>query len=560
MERRLENIRRRIDYLYPEGKDTIYKRIERMLKEAKKELSILDTGELFSEKDIVLICYGDHLLKDGEEPLITLRHFLTKYCRDIFNRVHILPFFPYSSDDGFSVKDHYMVDPRLGDWRDVREIGKDFSLMYDLVVNHVSSESEWFKRFLRQDEDFKDYFISFIEPPDISSVFRPRTSPLLTEFNTVEGKRFLWTTFSADQIDLNFKNPEVLIEAVGILLHYLKNGARMIRLDAIGFLWKKLGTECIHLKETHEVVKLLRDVIEFISEDIWMITETNVPHESNVSYFGDGYDEAHLVYNFTLPPLLLYTLHSGNTRKFNEWVSSLSLPSEKTSFFNFTASHDGIGLTPLKGIISEEEIRKLADHIVDMGGKVSYRKVIGEYPEPYELNVVFLDALGKDVDRFLMSQAIQVSLQGVPGIYLNSLIGAENWVEGIEEHGHNRAINRQKFNYGDLVSELAQSGSIKNKVFFGLKHLLEIRRQELSFSPYSTQKVIEMGDDIFALLRYGKDDKVLCIYNVSFDPQQIDRGIVKSILGDEGKQMDILSNRKFDYNLGKNGFVWLKVE
>ncbi|MFP4656687.1 MAG: hypothetical protein ACLFNK_03870, partial [Candidatus Woesearchaeota archaeon] len=228
--------------------------------------------------------------------------------------------------------------------------------------------------------------------------------------------------------------------------------------------------------------------------------------------------------------------------------------------FNFTASHDGIGLTPLKGIISEEEIRKLADHIVDMGGKVSYRKVIGEYPEPYELNVVFLDALGKDVDRFLMSQAIQVSLQGVPGIYLNSLIGAENWVEGIEEQGHNRAINRQKFNYGDLVSELAQSGSIKNKVFFGLKHLLEIRRQELSFSPYSTQKVIEMGDDIFALLRYGEDDEVLCIYNVSFDPQQIDRGIVKSILGDEGKQMDILSNRKFDYNLGKNGFVWLKVE
>ena len=156
--------------------------------------------------------------------------------------IHLLPFYPYSSDDGFSVIDYKQVNPALGTWDDVARVGQNFHLMFDGVINHISAQSAWFKAFLQDDPKYRDYFIVVEGEPDLSQVVRPRTLPLLTEFTTPSGAKKVWTTFSADQIDLNYANPEVLLDIIDVLLFYVAHGAELIRLDAIAYLWKEIGT------------------------------------------------------------------------------------------------------------------------------------------------------------------------------------------------------------------------------------------------------------------------------------------------------------------------------
>jgi sucrose phosphorylase len=261
----------------------------------------------WSEKDIVLITYGNTIQAPNEKPLHTLNRFLVNRLANAISCVHILPFFPSTSDDGFAVSEFTIVDPELGTWKDIAELTQTFGLMSDLVINHVSSEHPWFKNYLNHLSPGKDFFIEAQPGADYSSVVRPRNTPLFTVSVTKNGPRTVWTTFSADQIDLNFSNPEVLLEMISIMILYISHGVRIIRLDAIAFLWKKAGTSCLHLGETHEIVKLLRVIADYLCPGTILLTETNVPNKENWSYFGNK-DEAHMVYQFSLPPLSLHAL------------------------------------------------------------------------------------------------------------------------------------------------------------------------------------------------------------------------------------------------------------
>ncbi|MCO6453252.1 MAG: sugar phosphorylase, partial [Caldilineales bacterium] len=393
----------------------------------------VSTAEVISERDAVLITYGDQFQRDDQTPLHTLTDFLTKTVGDAISTVHILPFFPYTSDDGFSVVDYRAVDPELGDWRDIARLGADYRLMFDAVINHVSQASAWFQGFRRGEAEYADYFITVDPATDLSSVVRPRTLPLLTPVETDKGMEHVWTTFSADQIDLNFANPQVLLEIVDILLDYVAHGAAIIRLDAIAYLWKEIGASCIHLPQTHVVVKLWRAILDDVAPDVILITETNVPHAENISYFGEpladgGADEAQMVYNFSLAPLTLHAFRTGDARPLSDWAATLRLPAPGTAFFNFIASHDGIGVRPAEGILNPEEIQALADRTLAHGGHVSYRANSDGSTSAYELNITLYDFLNDpaspdphDVSRFLASQAICVSLARVPGIYIHSL-------------------------------------------------------------------------------------------------------------------------------------------
>lgn len=286
------------------------------------------------EKDVFLITYGDSIQKENIAPLKILHKFLNENCSDTLSYVHILPFYPFTSDDGFSVVDYFKVNPELGTWDDVVEISKDFKMMYDAVINHISAKSEWFTEYLKGNEKYSDYFIEAEESEDIKKVFRPRALPLLTKFATAKGEKLIWTTFSEDQIDLNYKSEDVFLTIIELLLFYVKMGAKAIRLDAIGFMWKELGTSCIHLPETHTAIQLYKDVFDIVAPDTLIITETNVPHKENISYFGDGENEAQMVYQFPLPPLVLYSLISGDASYLSNWASNLNLKSDKTTFFN----------------------------------------------------------------------------------------------------------------------------------------------------------------------------------------------------------------------------------
>ncbi len=499
-------------------------------------------------RDAVMIAYGDHLRGPDASPLAYLHRFLADELEGTVSGVHVLPFSPYSSDDGFSVIDYRQVNPELGSWEDLERLGQDFILMVDLVLNHCSAESEWFRAFLRDEAPYNEFFITVPPGTDTSTVVRPRALPLLHEFETARGPRLVWTTFSRDQVDLNYANPRVLLEMLDVLLLYLQRGAQIVRLDAVAYLWKELGTSCIHHPKAHAVVRLMRAVIEEVAPWALIITETNVPHDENVSYFGDGTDEAHMVYNFSLPPLTLDAFLNADARHLSEWAATLPRRSTDTAFFNFLASHDGVGVLPARGALPEDRIERLIEGVRERGGLVSYKATpAGEVP--YELNISYLSAIAdpnlpaeQRARAFLCSQAIMLALAGVPGIYLHSLIGSENWSEGVEQTGHNRTINRAKPTYDEVVAELADRDSLRGMVFEGYKELLRARARHTALDPSAEQRVLTTDAAVFAVLRTEGSEAVLCLHNVSPDPAAAEFREAEIALGEDRTFRDLISN------------------
>jgi glycosidase len=530
--RTLERIETRLHYLYGDQAPQLASRLFMMIGRygvGIKGAHAVDHRE-WDQSDIALITYGDMIRSETEAPLRALHRFLRDHIGTAIKTVHLLPFFPYSSDDGFSVINYRTVDPALGNWRDIEKMHADYALMFDLVINHVSRQSSWFKDYVSDIAPYRNFFHEVDPATDLSAVVRPRNLPLLTETQTRTGRKHLWATFSADQIDINFGNPEVLFEYLDILMWYIAKGARIIRLDAIAYLWKSVGTPCIHLTQTHEIVKLLRAFLGMIAPGVWLLTETNVPHDENMSYFGH-HDEAHMVYQFSLPPLLAHGLLNEYAGHLTRWAAGLpNLPPGQT-FFNFTASHDGVGVRPLHGLIGEDELNQLIAHVEHMGGRVSYKRNADGSESPYELNITYFDLLAEDqhhvtpghLARFLSSQAIMLALRGMPAIYINSLFGARNDQDGVDESGHNRRINRQKWTAAELDTRLNAPDAHHATVFSAYRHLLELRRTQTAFHPDGHQHIHDAGDAVFALERTAPDgsQRILCLTNFTRHEQHI---------------------------------------
>ena len=509
--------------------------------------------------EAILITYGDQVTRPGEAPLATLGHFLKRHVTELVSGVHVLPFYPWSSDDGFSVKDFCAVDPALGDWKDIRTLAVDFDLMLDAVFNHASAQGEWFRKFQNGEPGYEDFFATVEGEPDLSRVVRPRALPLLTEFPTSRGPRRVWTTFSADQADLNFRDPFVMRSVSEALLFYLRQGARLVRLDAIGFIWKEPGTTCIHLPQAHALVRAWRALADGAAPGARIVTETNVPHADNISYFGNGWNEAHMVYNFALPPLVLHTLLSGDATALNRWAAALQTPSPETTFFNFLASHDGIGINPARGILSEEEIEALVRTAREAGGFVSMKSLPGGGEVPYELNVNFFDALATGVDletalgRFLAAHAIAFSLAGIPGLYFHSLFGSRGDLDGAKTSGIPRRINRQKFPLETLEAELAKPGSLRARIFTGLSQFLRVRKSQPAFAPASPQVLEDFGPRLVAIRRGEGAGSVLCLQEISGEPAEVPL---------DGRWQDLLSGliHSGSVALPPMGAAWLTLE
>lgn len=495
-----------------------------------------DPRERFSEKDVILITYGDLLTSPGRPPLQVLADFLHRFMRDAINAVHILPFFPYSSDRGFSIIDYEEVDPRLGSWDDIESMAHDFRLMFDGVFNHASSKSRWFQRFLNGHPDYQGFFVSFNTHDAISDdylrlILRPRTSDLLTQFHTINGPRFVWTTFSPDQVDLNFRNEQVLLRVVEILLHYVRRGADIIRLDAVTYIWRELGTSCAHLRQTHALVQLFRAILDVVAPQVALITETNVPHADNVSYFGDGANEAQMVYNFALPPLVLHTFHTGDVSRLASWARTLTHVSDTATYFNFLSSHDGIGLLGARGILSEAEVLALVDRAVEHGGFVSYRSNGDGSQSPYELNITWYSALNREgsgesqsvqVRRFLAARAIALALRGVPGIYFPTLFGAKNDTAAVQGGAEKRSINRRTFDEGSLLTMLDDPDCWVSQVARGMRRLVRRRIQQPAFHPNAAQRILDVGRQALGILRVAADGRpLLAITSVSTAAQEV---------------------------------------
>jgi sucrose phosphorylase len=538
------------------------------------------TGEdRISERDAILITYGDMVQEPGKAPLRALAEFLEQYVTDAISTIHILPFFPFSSDDGFSVIDYCQVNPDIGTWEDITRIGRSFRLMFDAVINHISAQSDWFQCFLRDDPRYMDYF-TVIEPgTDLSSVFRPRSSPLLTPVRTPSGEKLVWTTFSADQVDLNFRDPVLLFEIIETLLYYIDQGAEFLRLDAVTFLWKEIGTSSANLPQTHCIIQLFRTVLNIVAPQVTIITETNIPHKENISYFGDGFNEAHMVYNFALPLLTIHTFCDENAEILSDWAASLDYPSTQTTYFNFLAGHDGIGIQPVRDILSRKDIDQIIERATKIGGYVSEKSNSDGSLSPYELNINFLDMLkgvsnpNEDtnlvVNRFLTSHAIMLALRGVPGIYFHSFFGSQGWHEGVEQTGRYRTINREKLIRHKFEAKLAEPQSLHHCVYHGFMELLKKRNTNPAFHPNSDQRVIRCHKSIFALLRSSLDGntQMLCLHNVSNRDLDVSINLRGLSLPAINHLFDLLSERTFmvdgnslDLSLEPYQSLWLQFE
>ena len=528
--KRFEAIAANLSALYPQSGELM---LDRLVATLSRYQPTMPRGEAAaasgcSERDVVLISYGDSIRRgagraDAEPPLSVLKRFADDRLRGAISRIHLLPFFPWSSDDGFSVIDYRAVDPALGGWDEIAALGERFGLMFDLVLNHCSSQSAWFGQFATGILPYSRYFMTASPDDDLEAVVRPRTSPLLTAYETRAGTRHVWTTFSADQVDLDWSNPDVFFEFLDIILAYALRGAGIIRLDAVAFLWKEIGTPCIHLPQTHLIIRILRQALDLVAPGTLLLTETNVPHDENVSYFGNG-DEAQMVYNFALPPLLLHALLSADGQWLTQWARALSPPPAGCMFLNFTASHDGVGLRPAQGVLPDAEIGRMVERVLAGGGRVATRSLPGGGESPYELNATWFSALADGVAqpgeierrRFLCSQAIALALAGMPAVYIHSMFGSLNDTAGVEASGSNRAINRAKLDESEVERWLGDESSHHGRVFRAYHELLCRRAGIAALHPEAYQLVHDCGNSLFVVERRSRAGRgLLCAHNLS---------------------------------------------
>ncbi|PLR80402.1 alpha-amylase family glycosyl hydrolase [Bacillus sp. V33-4] len=555
------NIKDRLAMIY-ENKDIdkVWTSLEKRMN-SSKEKQIKDRKQKWDEEDVVLITYADQFQEKDQPTLATFKKMFDRHLANNFEVVHLLPFYPYSSDDGFSVIDYKKVNPIAGDWEDIENLSLSTRLMFDYVCNHISAQSEWFQEYLKGNQEYQDFFIEMAPTIDLSAVTRPRATPVLTKFSLADGSdKHIWTTFSEDQIDLNFRNPQVLLKMVDVLLYYVEQGAEYIRLDAVGFMWKEPGTTCIHLEKTHQLIKLFRDISDEVSQGTAIITETNVPHKDNISYFGNGHDEAHMVYQFPLPPLVLYSINRGNGSALTEWAKNLGPTGGDTTFFNFLASHDGIGVNPIRGIIPEKDILEMIEDLKAEGALVSYKKNPDGTESPYEINVTYLDALNKKSDedeirlkRFLVAHSILLALPGVPAVYIQSMLGSRNDYDGVAKTGMNRSINRQKYDLSEIETELMNPDSLRNKIYTQLSKIIRIRKAEPLFNPDVSMEVLDLDEKVFAFKRKTENESLLVIHNLTNEivDCEISGRFTNLLTGEE-----IITDE--DIKLDSYQFLWLK--
>ena len=524
----------------------------------------------WSQNDIFVVTYGDSVRRDSEKPLATLSRFLTERLSGVVSGVHILPFFPYSSDDGFAVVDYDTVREGLGSWEHIHDLSGQFRLMADLIINHASSESEWFKNFCERRDPGRDYFVEVSPADDLSAVVRPRSTPLLREVETADGPRHVWCTFGPDQIDFDFSNPKVLREFVRIVRLYMDQGVQIFRLDAVAYLWKEIGGPCIHLPQTHEVIRLLRSLIELRNSAAMVITETNVPNHENLTYFGNA-NEAHAVYNFSLPPLLINALITGNSKHLQEWMMSMPPAQFGTAYLNFIASHDGIGIRPAEGLLSDQELQVLRHTMERFGGRISMRRGPAGGERPYEINISLFEALkgtahgGPDrwqVERFICAHAIMLALEGIPAIYIHSLLATENDHARVAETGRSRSINRHRWDADRLLELLDDPGSTNSRVFHELIRIIKIRRQQPAFHPNATQYTLQLADGIFGFWRQSmyRDQSIFAIHNLTTETREVPLEQVNLIATDSWRDLisgDVYDNQGGAIRLEPYHFAWV---
>ncbi|WP_288250328.1 sugar phosphorylase [uncultured Prochlorococcus sp.] len=536
----------------------------------KSSFEEISNNERWNQSHSVLITYADSIYKNGEPTLITLRDLLSNHFGSLSRVIHILPFLKSTSDGGFAVSSYDSLEEKFGDWNDLKSISKNHVLMADLVLNHVSSSHQWVQQFIKSQELGISNVFSPEQNLDWSNVVRPRSSSLFSQINTENGPKQVWTTFGPDQIDLNWQNPKMSLEFLNLIILYLSNGVKWLRLDAVGFIWKESGTTCLHLPKAHSIVKILRILLNDLLDDGVLITETNVPQKENLSYLVPK-DEAHMAYNFPLPPLLLEAIITSRADILNSWISDWPELPYDTTLFNFTASHDGVGLRALEGLMNEQRIKDLLINCEKRGGLVSHRRLSNGEDKPYELNISWWSAMedsSRDsnrfqFERFILTQLLVMALKGVPAFYLPALLASENDIKSFSMTGQRRDLNREKFKSDNLVSVLNNPESNANKNLKCLRNAMDLRSELEQFHPRSEMECLSKGRSDIVVIKRGNGPKsIFAIHNMTENKinYQLNDYDLPEIKDNDFNMKDFLASTKYNWkNISLDPFqvIWL---
>ena len=536
----------------------------------KSRYEEISDDQKWNESHAVLITYADGVYKKGEATLVTLRELLSKHFGSLSKVVHILPFLKSTSDGGFAVSSHKSLEEKFGSWNDLNSFSNKHVLMADLVLNHVSSSHPWVQQFIKCQEPGLSNVFSPSQELDWTKVVRPRSSSLFSQINTDEGLKQVWTTFGPDQIDLNWLNPKMTIEFLNLIITYLSNGIKWLRLDAVGFIWKEPGTTCLHLTRAHSLVKVLRILLNSLLKDGVLITETNVPQKENLSYLISE-DEAHMAYNFPLPPLLLEAIITSRADILNSWICDWPDLPENTTLFNFSASHDGVGLRALEGLMNDQRINDLLINCEKRGGLVSHRRLSNGDDKPYELNISWWSAMedsSRDsnrfqFERFLLTQLIVMALKGVPAFYFPALLASENDIKSFAVTGQRRDLNREKFKSEKLSAVFKNPESNANKNLKYLRKAMDIRSKLPQFHPKSDMECLSKGrGDIVVIKRGIGLNAILAIHNMTENKinYRLSDSCIPELIENDFNMQDYLTSAEYNWkNIELDPFqvIWL---
>lgn len=586
----------------------------------------------WSEKQIVLICYGDHIR--SRDPQKTPLQALGEFCRTQFQEdefsqitIHLLPIYtsPYK-DGGFDIADPFAVNPNMGTWEDVRAIGQQFHIAVDFVANHLSVASDWFQRYMQDDPLYQDFFIGFddeaavrrLEKEALPHIYRPRPhNPFIPVQKPDGATRWVYMTFSDHQADVNYEQPFVFLKMTETLLFYVLQGAEMIRLDAIPYLWKEWGTPCAHHPKTHALVEFMRLVVDLVNPNVKLLAESMEPLADSMRYLSTAEKQkAHLAYNFVPCGLIPHSLLSEDASVFQRTLLNFLPPQQGVNWAVVCGvTHDGSSVNPCRApqsilgdaVLTEEQIQAIGDYYTEHGCQelarrcalspdhadhlrsdfqevfaerhhepprfVNYKAITDEQGRPqrivYEAISTYASIFDQQPDKIVSAMAMALPLPGIPFVYLTLPFALLNDFNYYLETGNPRELNRGRVFLEDLLERLAEKESLTYKVFSQYKEFLRLRASQPAFHPDAPITPVTVKNNaILAFLRERLDRKkrVLITQNVSAREQQVEIDLSRHVHNDDTTCVDLrsgqslaLRNAHLPLTLAPYGLRWIEV-
>jgi amylosucrase len=541
----------------------IVRKMAQAYHERSKDLKILDRNRMkepawfCSEKWVGMMLYTDRFAGDISKLKANLNYFEELGV----NLVHLMPLLKCpkeNNDGGYAVSDFRTVEPGLGSMDQIAALAEDFRardmlLMLDITINHTSDEHEWAQKALKGDDTYQSYYYMYEGRtiPDAYEQAMPEVFPDTAPGNFTYKKeidRWVMTVFHDYQWDLNFTNPVVFAEMLDNLCFLINQGVDIMRLDALAFTWKKVGTSCQNLPEAHALIQLFKACTLVVAPGTLFLAEAIVAPNEIVKYFGnsqEGSDECDMAYNATLMTLLWEAVATKSNRLFHTTLDNVPPKPDATTWLNYVRCHDDIGLgyedqhAAWAGYDAWGHRKFITDFLI---GKIEWSFAKGS---PFMIEKATgnarisgalaslagleqslekgdYDQIQLAIKRILMLHAIILSYGGIPMLYMGDEIGMTNDYEYLDQSKYakdNRWMHRPKFD--PQKDELKyKKGTIENKIYSGLTDLIKKRKETREFADGNNlHRVDSRNERVLAYVRYEGVYRTLCIFNLNDQPE-----------------------------------------